>query len=460
MSDFDTIAAISTPPGEGGVGIIRVSGPEALKTALKTFSFFKAPGDIKERRMYCGSVMGPGEEVIDKGLFVYMKSPLSYTGEDVVELHCHGGSLILRKALEALTKAGARTAGPGEFTRRAFLNGKIDLAQAEAVIDMIRASTEALLSSARARLEGAFSKKVNAIKQGLLGLVAHMEAELDFPEDEMEGLPESHVFDALFTAGRDIERLISSYEEGKVIREGVRALILGRPNVGKSSLLNILLKEERAIVTPLPGTTRDIIEEVINVKGIPVRLMDTAGLRETADGVEAIGVARARQRIRDAGLILFVVDASADRFEEDQRLLLEMEGKKVLIVANKTDLAGQQGIEDLKKAFGDGTILISALNMTGIEELDLAIHEAALGHSKGSMETLPGETVVSVRHRDCLEKALEGVRRAEEAMRRGLPREMMATDLRWSLDRLGEITGETTTEDILDKIFEEFCIGK
>ncbi len=452
----DTIAAISTPFGEGGVGVIRISGPDAIPIGQKAFH---ANGELRERYLNFGHISGLDGAKIDTGFLVYMKGPRSYTGEDVVELQCHGGTLVLKKALEAVLRCGARPAGPGEFTKRAYLNGKLDLAQAEAVIDLIRAKTEAGLSSAQSRLSGALSSKIGTVKGGLFKLLTHIEAELDFPEDEIDGMPDDQFLEGLSLAEGALKRLLATYEEGKVIKDGVKVLILGRPNVGKSSLLNILLKEERAIVTPVPGTTRDIIEEVINLRGIPVRLMDTAGLRKTRSHVESIGVRAAMEKVKDAHLVLFVVDASSRSFAGDIEILRSVtEGdKKVIVVANKTDLA-----KDPKAEFdGHKTVFISALKSIGIEELKDEVYKEAVGHAFGSsLDTDPGEVLVSARHKIALERCFEGIKKTEEALKGGLAREFVATDLRWSIDRLGEITGETTTEEILDEIFNNFCIGK
>ncbi|MBI5468256.1 MAG: tRNA uridine-5-carboxymethylaminomethyl(34) synthesis GTPase MnmE [Deltaproteobacteria bacterium] len=460
LKDLDTIAAVATPWGEGGVGVVRVSGPGALASALPLFK--PAPsGELKDRYLYYGRITD-GNNDIDIGFLVLMRAPRSYTGEDVVELHCHGGPLILMKVLEALVKNGARQAGPGEFTRRAFMNGKLDLAQAEAVSDIIKAETELSLSGARGRLEGGLSRKVNAIKEGLVSLLAHIEAELDFPEDEVEGLAAEQILKRLVEAEVSINRLVATYREGKAIRDGIGVLILGRPNVGKSSLLNILLKEERAIVTPHPGTTRDVIEEVVNIRGLPVRLMDTAGLRDTADHVEAIGVRLARDRVASAGLVLFVVDSTSDNYDEDIRFLECAEGKKVLILANKTDLAIAKKIESVREVFNARkTVFVSALLSSGIEDLKDMIYEEAVGRASGVRGEAPeGELIVSLRHKSSLLYSLEGIDRTKEAVTNGAAKEFIATDLRWSVDRLGEITGETTTEEILDRIFGAFCIGK
>jgi tRNA modification GTPase len=451
----DTIAAIATAQGEGGVGIIRLSGPRALDTALKCFSV-KDP--VEERRLIYGSILGPAGERLDVGFLAYMPSPRSYTGEDVAEFHCHGGPLILRQVLSALVSSGARPAGAGEFTRRAFLNGKLDLSQAEAVIDLIRAQTSLSLSSARGRLEGGLSRKVTSLKAPLVELLAHIEAELDFTEEEIDGLPGEAVISVINDAAAGIEKLLSTFNEGRALREGLKVLILGRPNAGKSSLLNVLLQEERAIVTPIPGTTRDLIEETLEIRGMPVRLMDTAGLREALDEVEAIGVRLAKARIEEAGLIIHVVDLTS-YLAADIVLLSGLPIDKTIIAANKMDI-GSGRLNAARAAFEGFEIApVSAIDEEGIEPLKDLIFEKAAG-GRAALETPVGELVASVRHRDCLVKCLDGLERAQNALSGGLPRELAATDIRASIDALGEITGETTSEDILDIIFSSFCVGK
>lgn len=451
----DTIAAIATAQGEGGIGIIRLSGPKALEVALKCFS---VKGPVEERRLIYGSILGPAEERLDVGFLAWMPSPRSYTGEDIVEFHCHGGPLLLRQVLSAIVKAGARPAAPGEFTRRAFVNGKLDLSQAEAVIDLIRAQTSLSLSSAKGRLEGGLSRKVASVKDPLVELLAHIEAELDFTEEEIDGLPQAAISSTISEAAAGVEKLLFTFAEGRALKEGLKVLILGRPNAGKSSLLNVLLQEERAIVTAIPGTTRDVIEETLEIRGIPVRLMDTAGLREALDEVEAIGVRLAKSRIEEAGLIIYVADLTAD-LHADMEILSGLPPGKTIIAANKVDI-GSGRLKEAKDSFkGFETVPVSATTEEGIEALKDLIFEKAAG-GKAAMETPVGELVASVRHRDCLVKCLEGLERARAAFTGGLPRELAATDIRASIDALGEITGETTSEDILDIIFSSFCIGK
>ncbi len=451
---FDTIAAIATAQGEGGVGVIRVSGPGALEVALRRFS---VKGPVEERRLVYGSILDSNGARLDVGFLVYMPSPRSYTGEDVVELHCHGGPLLLRQALSSIVSSGARPAGPGEFTRRAFLNGKLDLAQAEAVIDLIRARSSLSLSSARGRLEGGLSRRVSAIKAPVVELLAHIEAELDFSEEEIDALSNEAVSSTLSSASSAVEKLLATFNEGRALREGLGVLILGRPNAGKSSLLNVLLEEERAIVTAAPGTTRDLIEETVDVRGIPVRLMDTAGLRESADEAEAIGVAKAKGKVDEAGLIVYVVDLTAD-FVEDAEILSGLPSGKTVIAANKADI-GSGRLDEAKAAFaGADLVPLSARSGEGIDDLkDLIFRKATSG---ASMEAPVGELLASVRHRDCLVKCLESLEAAMHTAAEGLPRELSAADIRAAVASLGEITGETTSEDILDIIFSSFCIGK
>ena len=457
---IDTIAAISTALGEGGIGIIRISGPKALDCGMRVFVFSSGVDkeNIKERYLYYGRVCRDNK-TIDNGFFVYMAAPATYTGADVVELHCHGGPLVLKNILSEVLRSGARPAMPGEFTKQAFLNGKLDLAQAEAVIDVIRAETDLALSSARSHLDGVFSKRVNKIKDALFGALTLMQAHLDFPEEELGPTPDTLTI--LASASREIKTVLDTYEEGAALKNGVRVIIAGRPNVGKSSLLNILLKEERAIVTPHPGTTRDVLEETINLRGAPIRLMDTAGLTHTDDPVEAIGIERASERIKEAHLVLYVVDSSA-AIDEDIEIIKELEGKKILIVANKADLLNEKRQDELKAVFqGRRICLTSALRSTGIEELKDAIFEAVSGRAvQESADAATSGLVVSLRHKQSLEKALESIERAIEAATGNEPLELCAADTRIALTSLGEITGEVTTEDILDRIFSEFCIGK
>ena len=483
MDINDTIAAIATPLGEGGIAIIRVSGPDALAVASALFTpkhGAEGGGEFKARHFYYGELRATDSgALLDDANLVYMPGPASYTGEDVVEFHCHGGLLIMRNVLAAILGEGARMAEPGEFTRQAYVNGKLDLTQAEAVIDLIRAGTESALVSARGRFEGRLKNRLKHVREPLFGLLARIEAELDFSEDEVDKLPAEEILAVVLETEASLKKLLATYGEGSALRDGVKVVILGRPNVGKSSLLNLLLKEERAIVTAEPGTTRDVIEETVNIRGIPVRLMDTAGLRKAKGKAEAIGVERAKERAKEARLVLFVVDSSDPvAFKKDQKILDAIE-QKTIIVANKSDLIKKRARDEVERSFkgrqreeGDELkpVFISALTEEGLADLEDAIFKAAAGHApmfvgtsiegrRILIDTL-GETITSARHKAALEQAVGGLERALKAESESFPMEIIAFELRWALDRIGEITGETTTEDILDRIFSEFCIGK
>ena len=466
MNLTDTIAAIATPPGEGGIGIVRLSGPEAEAIACRLFRTGRDISHFESHRLYYGTIEDPADKrAIDSCLMVVMKGPHSFTGEDTVEFQCHGGQLLLKRVLEALLRQGARLAEAGEFTRRAFLNGKIDLAQAEAIVEVIKAKTDLALSVAHNQLKGRISREVNGIKGRLVTLLSRVEADLDFPEEEdVATASPSETAAELEEIEKRLMSLLLTYEEGKIIREGVRVVILGRPNVGKSTLLNLLLREERAIVTPIPGTTRDVIEEVVNIRGLPVRLMDTAGLREGADTVEAIGLRFAQERLKEAHLVLYVTDFSSCS-EEDKAHLTTIRGKKVIVIINKTDLATNEEVERASAFFSRWrTVPLSALQERGVDVLEGAIFEEATGHSPRYRTAIDGGgddlVITSVRHKAALEGACAAVKRGTEALSEGLSGEFLALELRGAIEKVGEITGEVTNDDILGEIFSHFCIGK
>ena len=467
MNLTDTIAAIATPPGEGGIGIVRLTGPEALSIAGKVFRAGGGKKPFDSHRIYHGTVTDPVEKRdIDACLMVVMKGPRSFTGEDTVELQCHGGQLLMKMVLEAVLRQGVRIAEAGEFTKWAFLNGKIDLIQAEAIIEVIGAKTDRALAVAYEQLKGAFSREVNIIKDRTVTLLSRIEAELDFPDEEdvTRSLPSERAAE-LEQLEKGLTRLIATYEEGKIIREGVRTVILGRPNAGKSTLLNLLLREERAIVTPVPGTTRDVIEEVVNIKGLPVRLMDTAGLRDSTDRVEAIGLRLARERLTSAHLVLYVTDGLSASEEDRGHLKSIPKDKKVIVVINKSDLAS---VEEMKRAsdfFGAWrSVPLSALKERGVAALENALFEEATGHTSRPGERADnggGEVIItSIRHKAGLEKAYEAIRRGQVSLAGGLSGEFLALELREALEQVGRITGEVTGDDILNEIFSNFCIGK
>jgi len=455
----DTIAAIATPPGIGGVGIVRISGPLVEDIARRLFRPKRPINTFTSHHFYYGHIIHPETgAIVDEVMIVLMRAPHSYTCEDVLEIHCHGGPLVLRQVLELVLKTGARLAEPGEFTKRAFLHGRLDLTQAEAVLHVIEARTEKELQIATRQLSGYLGEEIKKIRDCLKEFKAHLEVAIDFPEEDVEIVPpETWLLRIEREVIKPIKQLLDAYQRGRVLREGALMAIVGKPNVGKSSLLNRLLREERAIVTPLPGTTRDVIEEVLNIKGIPVKVADTAGLRKTTDTIEAIGVERARQKIAEADIVLWVVDASCPLDEEDIEIYQEIKEKKPILVLNKCDLPlkiNEGMLSDKFKSLIQ--VHISALYGKGIEKLETIISNCLLGK-----ETPEGPSFVpALRHKQALEKAYQAANRIKEAISSQLPPVFISVDVQEALDALGEIVGETTPEDVLDYIFNQFCIGK
>lgn len=455
----DTIAAISTPLGPGGIGIVRISGPQARAISQQIFRRKKGRGPILPHHFTLGEILHPEDQtVLDEVLLVYMAQPKTYTREDVVEIQCHSSALILQEILQTVLHSGARLAEPGEFTKRAFLNGRIDLTQAEAVMDLIYSRTQRALDLANRQLSGQLAAKIKGLREGLLDLLTRMEAGIDFPEEEIPELTPGEITTSVQTAADELAALLRTYGEGKLVRHGITAAIVGKPNVGKSSLLNALLKEDRAIVTPLPGTTRDIIEEVVAIQGIPVRLMDTAGLRPAQDPIEEEGVRRTRDRLAAADLVLWVLDGSSSLTLEDLDILPLVRAKKTIVVLNKNDLPQNLRVEDLVIHLPQAPCTpLSALQGTGLERLKEAMQRMILnGQDQPSAEVI----LSNLRHQQALEEAQKALVQALEANRKNLPYEFIATDLRQGLEALGEITGDSITEDVLDRIFDQFCIGK
>jgi tRNA modification GTPase len=461
----DTIYAIATPAGEGGVGILRVSGEKALEVAAGIIRLrSRTPlATAVSHRLYHADVLAPSvgspdappsTQPLDEALVAVMRAPRSYTAEDVVEIHCHGGPYVLQAIGEALLQRGARLAEPGEFTKRAFLNGRLDLAQAEAVLDTISSKTAGSLRLAQEQLRGGLSLEVNRLRETLIRLLAHVEAAIDFTEEDITFLQPDELATGLRDAMASIARLADTCREGRIFREGVTAAIVGRPNVGKSSLLNALLQTDRAIVTPIPGTTRDVLEEVLNIRGVPVRLLDTAGVRTTHDPVEQEGVKRSHAAMERAELLLILLDGSAPLEEADRTLLAAHPGKLRLIVVNKSDLPERL---ELGAAAASPQVRISAKTGSGLDALRDAIRGLLLRR-----DFEPGDSVVvtRLRHQASLLKAKEGLGKALESVEGGLAGEFVAMDLRAAIEALGEITGAVTTEDILERIFRDFCIGK
>ncbi len=456
----ETIAAISTPYGESGIGIVRISGFLA-ETILKKLFKPKAEVDhLISHHFYYGHIINPQNgRPVDEVLAVLMKAPRTYTREDILEIHCHGGYLLIQKVLELVLAEGARIAQPGEFTKRAFLNGRIDLTQAEAVIDLIKARTTEGIEIANQQLMGWLYREMTSLKERLIRHLALIEAHIDFPEEELEEISGMEMRQDLSNAIQKIEDWISTYEEGRVFREGISCAIIGKTNVGKSSLLNVLLKQDRAIVTPIPGTTRDVIEEVLNIYGIPVRLIDTAGLRKTRDSIEKVGVMRAKERAANADLILLVLDGSRLLDEDDLEIASEIKEKKKVVILNKKDLPQRVLLEEIKRLFrADPVVSISALRNEGIEELKRTIYNSLIHREvRVSPEHL---IVANIRHKNLLVEIKESISKAVNGLEEGASYEFIAFEIRSALNSLGEMVGETTTEDVLNRIFEQFCIGK
>jgi len=455
----DTIAAIATPIGIGGIGIIKISGPKATEIATQIFRPRNVSLPFKSHHLYYGEVVDPqGSYAIDEALLSFMAKPRSYTREDVVEINCHGGYLVLQEILELILKAGARLAEPGEFTKRAFINGRIDLTQAEAVVDLIESKTSLSLKYASSQLKGIISQEINALKRELVEMLSILEASIDFPEEDLEVATPSHLISQTDHLISRVEKLLSTYNEGRLYREGVSTIIAGKPNVGKSSLFNALLGEERTIVTPVPGTTRDFIEEIINIKGIPLKIIDTAGLRDPADRIEEEGVRITKDKLDQADLIILVIDSSVKLDEQDEALLSTLRGKRTVVAYNKIDLPRKASLEKTPRGLsGVQVVLISALYKTGIEELKEAIVSLLITHAR----SLPSCPIISnLRHKLILEKVLALTQSVREGLQKNIPHEFTASDIQAALNSLGEITGHTTPEDILDQIFSRFCIGK
>lgn len=446
----NTICAISTSIGRAGLGIVRMTGDESLKVLNKVF---KGNKNFENRKSTYGHIVD-GEKVIDEVLTVYMKAPNTYTREDVVEIYTHGGAVAVREVLNTLLKNGANLAEPGEFTKRAFLNGRLDLAQAEAVLDLIDANTSMSYENSLNQLEGSLSRSVKEIEGNLMEVMASTVAEIDFPEDEIDTLSDNEKINKLKPILEDMERLLQSSKRGKVLREGIKTLILGRPNVGKSSLLNALLKENRAIVTDIPGTTRDTIEEILDLDGIPLNLIDTAGIRETEDEVELIGVEKAKSQIREADLVLILLDSSKELSTEDVDILEFAKDKEKIIIINKTDLEQKLDLEKLKDY---KYIMTSIIEGTGIDELQEEIKSLFFEDKISSKEDI---LVSNIRHIESLRRGRDALFSAINDLEMGIPLDLVEVDLNICIDELGNITGKTTSEDVLDRIFSEFCIGK
>ena len=461
----DTIAAIATPAGQGGIGIIRISGKDAIAIAdtVLRLQGNKTLAQCKSHTVQYGWVIDKAiksnrDEIIDEVLVTLMRAPKSYTAEDVVEINCHGGMTVLRAVLQAVLAAGARLATPGEFTKRAFLHGRMDLAQAEAVIDIIHAKTENFLRQSQYQLKGELSIQLNHMREELIKLYTMVEALINFPEDGIDAQSRQQILDRISIQEKGVAKLLESSESGRILKEGIRIVLCGKPNVGKSSLLNALLKEQRAIVTDIAGTTRDVLEESAQIKGIPISLVDTAGILEPRDLIEEEAVKRSQLYIKSADLVLLVLDHSRPLEEQDMVLMEQLKAARVLVVVNKMDLDGQIDISVPKEIFGqEHVVKVSALERPSIQELEAKIVEM-IGRDK-NFDT-HGILISNIRHIKALEAAQENLQGACRLMNENTSLEFISEEIKAAVNQLDAITGRNIDEDLLDRIFSEFCIGK
>lgn len=454
----DTIAAIATPPGEGGIGIIRMSGEQAKDILTKIFVPAN-PGSIENRKMTYGNIIDPSSKsIIDEVLCVYMKGPKTYTVEDVVEINCHGGMVPLRKTLELVLKNGARMAEPGEFTKRAFLNGRLDLSQAEAVIDVIKAKTDKTFDVAMNQLEGIFSKKIKEVRKKLVDILVNITVNIDYPDEDIEEITYEKLEKDLTDAGMDIDGLLASADTGRIMQEGLSVAIIGKPNVGKSSLMNSLLNEARAIVTEIPGTTRDTIEEHLSIRGIPIRLTDTAGIRETDDIIEKIGIEKSKESFNEADLVIFIIDSSRELSDEDGKIMELIDQNKAIVILNKIDLDQLITKSDVKKMLPVATIIETSMEtQQGINLIEEKIVDMVYGGKVSQGDSL---MVTNVRHKNILETASKSISDAIGMTEKKEALEFIEIDVNSCYESLGEIIGETVQDDIINEVFSRFCLGK
>ena len=455
----DTISAISTSVGEGGIGIVRLSGKKSIDIVAKIFEGIGKTSllDKENRKLNYGYIVD-GDKIVDEVLVAFMKGPNTYTREDIVEIYCHGGIVPVRKILELSLKNGARLAEAGEFTKRAFLNGRLDLSQAEAVMDLINAKTDKSYDMSLDQLEGSLSKKVRELRDKLLFILANIEASIDFPEDDLEVDEYDEMEENLVFLKDEIKGLLETSDRGKILKDGLNTIILGKPNVGKSSLLNAILRENRAIVTDVPGTTRDIIEEYINIDGIPLKIVDTAGIRATDDIVEKIGVDRARDMVKDADLLIGVFDTSKALVKDDYDIIELLNTKKSIVLLNKSDLDKEWSAKDIEKLL-EGQKIIDGSIIKGQGLVSLEDEIKSMFYS-GHINLESDIVINNLRHKNQLEKSLENIEEALKGVRLSMPLDCLEVDIKNCWDNLGEISGDTVGEDILDRIFSEFCIGK
>lgn len=460
-TDFDTIAAISTPPGEGGIGIVRVSGEDALTIIDRLYQMNeKKLSRMDSHTVHYGHIVDPKKnQVIDEVMVSVLKGPKTYTREDIVEINTHGGMLVTNQVLQAVLSQGARLAQPGEFTKRAFLNGRIDLSQAEAVMDVIESKTEASKSNAFSQMSGDLSEVVENLRREILNVLAQVEVNIDYPEyDEVEEMTSSLLMNKAEELLTEITSILSTAQQGRILREGLETTIIGRPNVGKSSLLNRLLGEDKAIVTDIEGTTRDIVEDYVNVRGVPLKLIDTAGIRETEDTVEKIGVERSRQAIEESDLILFVIDQSQALNETDNELLKLTEEEQRIIVLNKSDLEPVVSLDEIEGLVGGSPVIAtSMMDKSGIDDLENAIAQLFF---QGETIEKDANYISNTRHIALLNETRQSLEDVINGLNMGMPVDLVQIDMTHAWETLGEITGDTMQDELLNELFSNFCLGK
>lgn len=458
--DFDTITSISTPMGEGAIGIVRLSGPEAVEIGDKLYKGKKKLKDVPSHTINYGHIIDPEtDEVVEEVMISVLRAPKTFTREDIIEINCHGGILTINRILELTMTHGARMAEPGEYTKRAFLNGRIDLSQAEAVMDFIRSKTDRASKVAMNQIEGRLSDLIKRQRQSILEILAQVEVNIDYPEyDDVEDATTEFLLAQSKKIKNEIDQLLETGTQGKIMREGLSTVIVGKPNVGKSSMLNNLIQDNKAIVTEVAGTTRDVLEEYVNVRGVPLRLVDTAGIRDTEDIVEKIGVERSRKALSEADLILFVLNNNESLTEEDRTLYEVIKNEDAIVIVNKTDLERRLDIEEVKTMIGDTSLIqTSMLKQEGIDELELQIRDLFFG---GEVQNQDMTYVSNSRHISLLKQARQTIQDAIDAAEAGIPMDMVQIDLTRTWEILGEIIGESASDELINQLFSQFCLGK
>lgn len=460
--EFDTISAISTPMGEGAIAIVRLSGDQAIEITDKLFVGVsgKKLENVSSHTIHYGKIIDPNtDEVVEEVMVSVMKAPKTFTRENIVEINCHGGLVSVNRVLQLVLRYGARLAEPGEFTKRAFLNGRIDLSQAEAVMDLIRAKTDRAMNIALGQMEGRLSKLIQKLRQEILEVVAHVEVNIDYPEyDDVEEMSHRMLKEKANYVRDELKKLLQTAGQGKILREGLSTAIIGRPNVGKSSLLNSLVQENKAIVTDIPGTTRDVIEEYVNVRGVPLRLVDTAGIRETEDIVEKIGVERSRKVLKEADLILLVLNYADDLTKEDEQLFEAVKGMDVIVIINKTDLPQKIDMDKVKELSNEHKVITtSLLEEKGVDDLEEAISSM---YFQGSIEASDLTYISNSRHIALIGQALDAIEDVLSGIEFGTPIDIIQIDLTRTWELLGEIIGDTVQESLINQLFSQFCLGK